>query len=186
MTMPAMPIARDVLSPLRAHNSRNCSKPVSATLPPVSHKVPHNALRAAICIEIRAGSSGPSLPATWRARCQLVLAAARSRLVDHFPERTCQSKAACRSPAASRCSAMSAAFWSVEPGLFSWIATATPPVQLGPGCPELRLVRHRSDERMPERVLGVWGEPHLVDEIDSQQFGDGVVRSARLVQNGAQ
>jgi hypothetical protein len=61
-----------------------------------------------------------------------------------------------------------------------------PPVQLGAAGPQLRLISHRSDERVPERVLGTWGEPHLVDEIDSQQFGDGVVRCAGLVQNSVQ
>ena len=58
------------------------------------------------------------------ARSQLSRAAPRSRLVDHAPARMCQPYAACRSPAVSRCSAISAAFSSTDPGSRSWMAAA--------------------------------------------------------------
>ena len=51
---------------------------------------------------------------TVRAR-QLVCAAARSRWVNQVPARMCQANAACKSPAAFRCSAISAAFSSDDP-----------------------------------------------------------------------
>ena len=66
-----------------------------------------------------------------RARSQLSRAASRSRSVDHAPARMCQPYAACRSPAASRCSAISAAFSSTEPGSRSWIAVGQAPVPVG-------------------------------------------------------
>ena len=57
-------------------------------------------------------------------RQKLTRAAAMSRLVDQVPERMCQPYAACSSPAACRCSAISAAFSSTDPGSDSWIAAA--------------------------------------------------------------
>ena len=51
-----------------------------------------------------------------RALRQLVCAAVMLRLVDHVPARMCHANAACRSPAASRCSAIKAAFSSTASG----------------------------------------------------------------------
>ena len=87
-------------------------------------------VRGAMRMAVRLGSSAGNASAIFRARSQLSRAAAMSRLVDHVPARMCQPYAACRSPAASRCSAISAAFSSAEAGSRASIAAATPPVQL--------------------------------------------------------
>ena len=74
--------------------------------------IPHNMVRGAMRIAARSGSSAGNASAILRARSQLSRAAAMSRLVAHVAARMCQPYAACSSPAASRCSAISAAFSS--------------------------------------------------------------------------
>ncbi len=88
-----------------------------------------------------------------------------SRSVDHAPARMCQPYAACSSPAASRCSAISAAFWSADSGLSLLDRGGQAPVHLGAIGFQLRFVGHRADQRMVERVLGARGEPHLIDQL---------------------
>ena len=105
-----------------------------------------------------------------RARSQLSRAAARSRLVDHAPARMCQPYAACSSPAASRCSAISAAFSSTEPGLTLLDRGGQAPVPLGAIGFQLRFVGHRADQRVVEGVLGARGEPHLIDQLRAEQL----------------
>ena len=75
-------------------------------------------------IAVRSGSSAGSASAIRRARSQLTRAAAISRWVDHAPARMCQPYAARISPAACRCSAISAAFLSADSGLPDSIAAA--------------------------------------------------------------
>ena len=74
--------------------------------------LPHSQARAAMRIAVRSASSAGSASATWRARSQLTHAATMSRVAAHAPARMCQPNAAWRSPAASRCSAINAAFSS--------------------------------------------------------------------------
>ena len=111
--MPAIPIASDALSSAAVHSSRNSSKRDEMSgwnrLP---RSLPHINVRGAIRIVIRSRRVGRQRIGDLRARSQLSCAAVMSRLVDHAPARMCHSYAACRSPAASRCSAISAAFWS--------------------------------------------------------------------------
>ena len=73
-------------------------------------------VRGAMRIDNWSGSSAGSVSAMRRARSQLTRAASRSRLVDHAPARMCQPYAAGSSPAASRCSAIKAAFSSAAAG----------------------------------------------------------------------
>ena len=80
-----------------------------------------------------------------------------SRLVDQAPARMCQPNAARRSPAASRCSAISAAFSSTESGSRCFDRGGQAPVQLGAIGFQLRFVGHRADQRVAERVLGASG-----------------------------
>ena len=43
-------------------------------------------------------------------------------------------------------------------------------VQLGASRLQLRLIGHRADQRMPERVLGVRGEHHRIDQFRCGQL----------------
>ena len=56
-----------------------------------------------------------------------------------------------------------------SPGSRCSIAAATPPVQLGAIGLELRLVGHRTNQRMVEHILGLAGEPDLIDELGRHQ-----------------
>ena len=104
-----------------------------------------------------------------RARSQLARAASMSRLADHAAARMCQPYAACSSPAASRCSAISAAFSSTEPGH-----------ALGsrrPGAGAIRRDRISAAIRRPPRGSAGGGrrtrrsgEPHLIDQLRAQQL----------------
>ena len=123
-TRPVMPIANERLSPASSHSSRSSSKPVSAPLPPTRNALAHNSVRGAIRIAIRSRASSGRRSATSRALRQLVCAATMSRLADHVPARMCQAYAAGRSPAASRCSAIRAAFSSAESGSCCSISVA--------------------------------------------------------------
>jgi hypothetical protein len=114
-TCPAVAIASETWSPAATHSSRSSSYPVSAPLPPVRIAVAHNSVRGAMRIVGRSGSSVGSRSATSRARRQLVSAALLSRMFDQSPARMCHSKAARKSPAASRCSAINEAFSSAGP-----------------------------------------------------------------------
>ncbi len=114
-TSPAMPIASETLSPVSAHNCASSSK-WSAMFTSTRQPVASSMVRGAMRIDSWLASSAGSASAIRRARSQLTRAAPRSRLVDHAAARMCQPYAACSSPAASRCSAISAAFSSTEPG----------------------------------------------------------------------
>ena len=103
--------------------------------------------------------------AIFRARSQLTRAAAMSRLVAHVAARMCQAYAACRSPAASRCSAISAAFSSAAAGSRCFDRGGHPPVQLGAIRFQLRLVGHRANQRVVKHIIGLPGEPDLIDEL---------------------
>ena len=121
---PVMAMASETLSPAALHNSRNSAKRprLSWTAGP-NPTVAHGMVRGAMRIDSWSGVVG-SASAMRRARSQLSRAAAMSRLVDHAPARLCQPYAARSSPAACRCSAISAAFSSTDPGSHSWIAAA--------------------------------------------------------------
>ena len=56
-----------------------------------------------------------------------------------------------------------------------------PPVQLGAIRLELRLVGHRADQRMVERILRFAGEPDLIDELGLHQARRRPVRSPSTV-----
>jgi hypothetical protein len=75
-------------------------------------------------IDARSGLSAGNRSAISCARSQLTRAAARSRLVDQVAARMCQEYASRRSPAASRCSAINAAFASAVAGSPDSIAAA--------------------------------------------------------------
>ena len=158
MASPVMPMASETLSPAALHNSRSSAKrPRLSWTARSCQSVAHSMVRGAMRIDNWSGSSAGSRSAMRRARSQLTRAASRSRSADHAPARMCQPYAACSSPAASRCSAISAAFSSTEPGSRSWIAAASAPVPLGAIGFQLRFVGHRADQRMAEGVLGAVG-----------------------------
>ena len=123
-------------------------------------------------IAVRSGSLAGSASATRRARSQLIRAARISRLLDQAPARMCQAYAARRSPAASRCSAIRAAFSPTESGSRCFDGGGEPPVQLGAIRLELRLVGDRANQRMVEHILGLSGEPDLIDELGRHQVGN--------------
>ena len=88
-------------------------------------------VRGAMRIAARSGSSAGNASAILLALSQLRRAAAMSRYVAHVAARMCQSYAPRKSPAASRCSAISAAFWSADSGSWASIAAARRPMHLG-------------------------------------------------------
>ena len=109
-----------------------------------------------------------AVSATWRARCQL-MRAARCRGWRPSRPRAYASRTPHAVPAASRCSAISAAFSSAR----SSVRSRRP----GAGAVwrarfQLRLVGHRSDQRVTERVLGARGVRHPIDQLRLQQLGD--------------
>jgi hypothetical protein len=77
-----------------------------------------------------------------------------SRLVDQVPARICQPKAAWRSFAASRCSAIKAAFSSTDSGLCSSDGGGHAPVEVGAVGLELRPLGDRANQRVVEHILG--------------------------------
>ena len=111
---PVMPIAREALSPAAVHNSRSSSKRSELSDSAARQLLTHSMVRGVMRIAVRSRSSSGSASAIRRARSQLIRAAAMSRLVDHPLARICQPYATCRSPAASKCSAISAALSSAE------------------------------------------------------------------------
>ena len=134
--------------------------------------VAHSTVRGAMRIAVRSGWSSGSASATWRARSQLTRAAAISRLLDQRAGAHVPVEAACRSPAASKCSAISAAFSSSRPVTALFDRGGHPPVQFGAVGLELSLVGHRTDQRMVKHILGLPGERDLIDELGRQQVGN--------------
>ena len=168
---PAMAMASETLSPAALHNSRSSSKrPRLSWVARACQAVAHSMVRGAMRIDNWPGSSAGSASAIRRARSQLTRAAAMSRLVDHAPARMCQPYAACSSPAASRCSAISAAFSSTDPGVRLLDRGGQAPVPFGAIGFQLRFVGHRADQRVAEGVLGAWGKPHLIDQLRTEQL----------------
>jgi hypothetical protein len=56
-----------------------------------------------------------------------------------------------------------------------------------PPCPigfQLRFVGHRADQRVAEGVLGAWGEPHLIDQLDTKQLVEHRIDAERGEQLG--
>ena len=117
------------------------------------------------------GESGRSASATWRARSQLRRAATMSLVINQAPARMCCAYAPGRSPAASRCSAINAAFSSVDPGSRCSIAAATRRCNWPIGF-QLRFVGHRAYQRMPKQY-SARGERHVVDQFGVDQRLDG-------------
>ncbi len=107
-----------------------------------------------------------------------------SRLADHAPARMCQPYAAGSSPAASRCSAISAAFSSTDAGRTLLDRGGQAPVPLGAIGFQLRFVGHRADQRMAEGVLGARGEPHLIDQLRAQRLVEHRIDAQRGEQFG--
>ena len=135
-------------------------------------------VRGAIRIAVRPGSSAGNPSAMCWARSQLRRAAAMSRLVAQVAARMCQPYAACGSPAASRCSAISAASESGDP-VARFDRGGQPPVQFGAIRLQLRLVGHGADQRMVERVLGFPGERDLIDELAVHQVPQNGINAQR-------
>ena len=67
----------------------------------------------------------------------------------------------------------------VTPGIALFDDGGHAPVQLGAPGLELGLVGDGADERVPKRVFGVRGEPHLVDQFDRHQLGKGGLQEIR-------
>ena len=80
------------------------------------------------------------------------------------------------SPAASRCSAISAALLVGRFRLARFDRGGQPSVQPGAIGFQLRFVGHGANHRMPKRVFGTRGEPHLVDELGVDQLLDASAR----------
>ena len=171
-TCPNIPIASDRSSPALAHNPRSSSKPVSATPSPARQVLAHSAVLGRMRIAVRSGSLAGSASATRRARSQLIRAARISRLLDQAPARMCQAYAARRSPAASRCSAIRAAFSPTDVVVALFDGGGEPPVQLGAIRLELGFVGDRANQRMVEHILGLAGEFDLIDELGCHQVGN--------------
>ena len=102
-------------------------------------------------------------------------------VVDQAPARMCQSKAARRSPAASRCSAIRAAFSPTGRGR-GFDRGGHAPMQLGAIRLELSLVGDRANQRVVEHILGLAGELDLIDELRRHQ----VVNDRLDAQHGQQ
>ena len=126
-------------------------------------------VRGAIRIAARSGSAAGKRSATSRACRQLARAAARSRWVSHVPARIYQPNAACRSPAALRCSAIKR---RVFVGRFGALLDrgGQPPMQLRAVRLQLRFIGHGANQRMSERILDRRGEPDLVDQLTRDQL----------------
>ena len=123
-------------------------------------------------IAVRSGSLAGSASATRRARSQLIRAARISRLLDQAPARMCQAYADRRSPAASRCSAIRAAFSPTDVVVALFDDGGEPPVHLGAVRLELGFVGHRANQRMVKHILGLAGERDLIDELGRHQVGN--------------
>ena len=153
-------MANDALSPAAAHNSRSSSKrsPATSTW---TRKASRTTWCAGQCAWLPGRVIGGKASATV-ARSQLCaprrVAVRRPRCGAHVP-----AVGGVQITAASRCSAINAAFSSADAG---YVLRSRPlPAGATRRDPILvRFVGHRANQRMMEHILGSPGEAHLIDE----------------------
>ena len=170
MITPVMPMASDALS-----SAEHTTAVIPRSAPEMSHR-PARWCRTAWCgapirIAMRSGLSSGRASVIWRARSQLTRAAAMSRLVDHR-QRACASS---RRREVHRRRQVLSDQRSVLVDRFRVTRLnrgGHAPVQLGAIGFKLRFVGHRTDQRMVKDILGLAGEPDLIDEFGCHQVSN--------------
>ena len=169
-----MAMASDALSPAAVHNLPQFLEAVTGNVQmdsagdPAEHgarRYPHHRPVGVVGWE-PVGDVAGTLPTG-------ALAAPMSRLVNQPAARMCQSNAGRRSPAASSCPAIMAAFASTDSGSSASIVGGHPPVQCCAIRLELRLVGHCANQRMVKHILGLSVESDLLDELAAKQVLQG-------------
>ena len=111
-------------------------------------------VRGVMRIDSWSGSSSGSRSAIRRARSQLTRAAPISRLADQVAGAQVPAVGGVQLAGGPRCSAISAAFSSTDPGCTLLDRGGQAAVPLGAIGFQLRFVGHRADQRVAEGVLG--------------------------------
>ena len=149
--------------------------------PPTRHVVAHSAVLGAMRNAARCGSLSGSASATRRARSQFIRAARISRAADQLPARICQVVSGTQISGGLQVLGDQGGVLVCRSDALS-ISAAKSPVQFRPIRFELRLVRHRPDERIAEDELGFAGESDLIDELGGHQVGRQLVRPRAVQQ----
>src|SRR6185295_5847014 len=167
-----MPMASDALSPAAVHNSRNSSKRSPATLAWTRQAIPHNMVRGAMRMAARCGSSAGSASAIVWARSQLSRAAAMARFGPrcgtHVP-----AVGGVQIPGGLQMFGNQGSVFVARFRLMAFDRGSQPPMQPSTIRLQLRLVGHRTNQWMVEHILGLSGEPDLVDQFGLDQLVEG-------------